>query len=112
MLRKQYSSAEARLQAVIARRTDEVGAEAQYRIGELEAIRGEYREAVTQLLRVKYVYPGAADWIARAFLKLGECYIALRETAKAKEAYLAVISLHKEDEFGREADKKMKEIRE
>jgi TolA-binding protein len=96
---------------VIRRRTDEVGAEAQFQIGESLARDGAYEEAVTQLLRVKYVYPAATEWIARSYLRLGYCYEKLKETGKAREAYLSVLNTHKEDELGKEASEKIKGIK-
>ncbi|MEK9136225.1 MAG: tetratricopeptide repeat protein, partial [Bacteroidota bacterium] len=95
---------------VASRRTDVVGAEAQYRIGECLYGEFKYKDAVSALLRVKYIYPSAKDWIARSYLKVGECYEKVSDKGKAREAYQMVLKSHKDDEFGREADKKMKEL--
>ncbi|MBI4536271.1 MAG: tetratricopeptide repeat protein [Ignavibacteriae bacterium] len=108
--REQYGDAIAAFTEVAGRRTDEVGAEAQYRIGETLFKQQLYKDAVTALLRVKYVYPSSRDYIARAYLKIGECYEKVSDKGKAREAYQTVLKTHKEDEFGREADKKMKEL--
>ena len=91
-----------------SKRTDDLGAEAQFRIGETLFLQANYKEAVTQLLRVRYVYPSATDWIARGYLKLGECYEHLEEKGKAREAYQTVLNTHKENEFGKEAGRKIK----
>ena len=59
---------------------------------------------------MKYIYPSAKDWIARAYLKIGECYERTSDKGKAREAYQTVLNSHKEDKFGEQADKKMKEM--
>ena len=92
------------------RRTDEVGAQAQFLIGETLAKQEKYKDAITAFLRVKYVYPSAKEWVARAYLRMGECYERIADRGKAREAYQTVLKLHKEDEFGREASKRMKEL--
>jgi TolA-binding protein len=95
---------------VAARRTDELGAEAQYRIGETLFKQSKYKDAVKGLLRVKYIYPSANDWIARAYLMIGECYEKTLDKGKAREAYQTVLNSHKQDKFGDQADKKIKEM--
>jgi tol-pal system protein YbgF len=100
----------ARFAEVAGRRTDEVGAEAQFRIGETRAAQKQYKEAVTALLRVKYLFPGAKDWIARAYLQIGECYEKISDRGKAREAYQTVLQSNREDEFGKQAEKRMKDL--
>jgi TolA-binding protein len=107
----ELSSAIETYRQVASKRNDDIGAEAQFRIGEALAHQTNLKEAVTQLLRVKYVYPGSLDWIARAYLKLGDCYEKLDDVGKAREAYQSVLHSHKEDEFGKEADKRMKGLK-
>jgi TolA-binding protein len=99
------------LRSVAAKRTDETGAEAQFRIGEILTRESQWADAVPQLMRVKYVYPSATDWIGRAYLRLGECYEKLDENVKAREAYQTVLSSHGDDDLGREAGERMKGLR-
>jgi len=106
----QTGEAIAHFKDVSGRRTDEVGAEAQFRIGETLALQQQHKEAVTALLRVKYIFPAAKDWIARSYLTMGECYEKIAEKGKAREAYLMVIKTNKEDEFGKEAERKMRDL--
>jgi TolA-binding protein len=93
---------------VQAQASGEAAAEAQYRIGETLFLQQQYAQALTALQRVKPASPTSKEWIARAFLKMGECYERLSNKAKARQAYQSVIKLHKQDEFGREAERKMK----
>ncbi|MBX2992900.1 MAG: tetratricopeptide repeat protein [Bacteroidetes bacterium] len=96
---------------VASRRTDEVGAEAQFRVGETLFLLQQYREAVLALQRVREVFAAHKDIVARATLKMGEGYEVLSEKAKAQEAYQSVLRSHKNDEFGREAERKLKGLR-
>jgi TolA-binding protein len=105
-----YDAALALFNTIAARRTDEIGAEAQFRIGETLFDQGRYKEAVPALLRVKYVYPESHEWIARAYLAMGMSYEKTQERGKAREAYQSVLKSHKEDQFGREADKRLGEL--
>jgi TolA-binding protein len=104
-------AARERFNEIVRKRTDDVGAEAQYQIGVSFAREEEYREAVTQLLRVRYVYPAATDWIALSYLSLGECYEKLSETDKAREAYEMVLNTHKKDVMGKRAGERLKGIK-
>ncbi len=105
-----YSRAKELFSGVAGRRSDDVGAEAQYSLGETFYRQKDFKQAVGAFVRVKYLYPGSREWIARAYLRLGECYEKTSEKGKAKDAYLTVAKLHGNDEFGKEADRKMREL--
>ena len=107
----EFSKAIEAFSDVASRRTDEVGAEAQFRIGETFFTKQKYKDAMAAFVRVKYVYPASRDWIARSYLKLGECYQKISERGRAREAYQTVSRLHQDHEFGREATRKLKELR-
>jgi TolA-binding protein len=98
------------LRGIVTARTDEVGAEAQYMIGSIELERENYQDAITQLLRVRYVFPSASDWVARSYIGLGEAYEATNQTARAREAYETVIRQHSETEYAREAETKLRRL--
>jgi TolA-binding protein len=100
------------LNEVATSRTDELGAEAQFELGVSRQLSGEYEEAISAFLRVKYVYPSAEEWVARSYLRLGECYKATKQIAKAKNAFEIVLKSHQNDEFGKEAEQKLKELQE
>jgi len=100
------------LTEVAASRTDESGAEAQFEIGNTYEMAREYQNAISAYLRVKYVFPSADHWIARSYLGLGECYRATNQLRKAKDAFEVVLKNHKDDELGREAAQKIKQLQE
>jgi TolA-binding protein len=95
---------------VVSRRTDELGAEAQYRIGETLFAQRRYREAIPALMRVPEAFPNAKDFIAESYLKAGECHLKLGEKAKAIKAYQSVLKSHRSDNFAREAERRLKEL--
>lgn len=98
------------LRGVVSVRTDDVGAEAQYLLGKIELDRGNYQEAITQLLRVRYVFPGITEWVARSQLALGQAYEATNQITRARETYQTLIQQHKETEFAREAEMKLRRL--
>jgi tol-pal system protein YbgF len=106
------SEALAILNEVATSRTDDLGAEAQYELGITRQLSGEYEPAIAAFLRVKYVFPSEEEWIARSYLKLGECYKATKQTGKAKDAYEMVLKSHKNDDLGKEAEQKLRELEE
>jgi tol-pal system protein YbgF len=104
------SDALAILNEVATSRTDELGAEAQYELGITRQLAVDYESAIAAFLRVKYVFPSASEWIARSYLRLGECYKATMQMGKAKDAYETVLKSHKNDDLGKEAEQKLREL--
>ena len=98
------------LRTVVSERNDEVGAEAQYLIGAFDLARNNYQEAITQLLRVRYVFPNATEWVARSYLGLGEAYEATNQTARARDTYETLIQQYRDTEFAREAETKLRRL--
>lgn len=109
MLMSSPTSAESLFAEVAARRSDEIGAEAQYLKGEALFVQGKFADAVAEFAKVNK-NDDAAPWKARAMLKKAESYLRLSNKRKARETYKAVLKIHKLDEFAREADKKLKEL--
>lgn len=103
-----YDEAVSAFTTVATQARGDIAAEAQYRIGETLLLQHRYDDALAALQRVKIAFPTARESIARAYLKIGECYEHLSNKAKARQAYQSVIRLHKRDEFGREAERKMR----
>ncbi|MGE5458117.1 MAG: tetratricopeptide repeat protein, partial [Methanococcaceae archaeon] len=84
-------------------RTDELGAKAQYYLGESLFRQNKISDAITALVRVKFAFGNYELWLTESYLKLGECYAKIDETEKAKEMYRIVIQHHKGDKYGEEA---------
>jgi TolA-binding protein len=102
-----YAKAAEEFTEVATRHSDELGAEAQYYMGETHFRREEYKKAITTLVRVKYLFPSAAEWVVRASMKIGESYEKLGERAKAREAYQSAMRLATGD-LQKEAERRLK----
>ncbi len=89
-------------------RFDEIGAKAQYYLGLSLKDEGKITEAVTAFVRVRSIFGGYDEWYTRSLLKLGDCYLEMRERGQAREMYRAVAKRHPNDEFGEEAKRKLR----
>lgn len=85
-------SALASLRAIATSRVDDIGAEAQYRMGELLWNARRHAEAEEALLRVGYVFADAALWHARALLLLGKVDESLGKNDAARQHYQKLLS--------------------
>jgi TolA-binding protein len=105
-----FDSARAQLEQIATSRTDELAAEAQYRIGELFVREKKYTEAITAFLKNKNGFSGLEDWYTLALLNLGVCYEAMKDVETAKEMYRLVIAQHSEDDFGKTAQQRLEKL--
>lgn len=110
MARKKYETAESLLSEVVQNRRDEVGAKAQYYLGLAFYEQGKTDDAITALVRVRSVFAAYDEWFSRSLLKLGDCYVKLKDKKKAREMYISVKKSHPNDELGEEANKKLKAL--
>ena len=67
-------------------------------------------DAIINYMRIRYVFPAAAQWIAKAYINLGECYEKTSQIAKAKEAYTFVVKQNKFPDLVAAAEKKLKTL--
>ncbi len=104
---KDYVSAEERANSVATSRTDEFGAEAQYLVGMAYAGGKEWKNAITALLRVKYVFPTYDRWVAKSYVALGDAYKATHDSKKARSAYESALQYKLETETVAEARKRL-----
>lgn len=110
LARKNYERSEELLKNLGEIRNDDIGARAQYQYGVVLFEQGKYDDAISALVRVRSVFPGYDEWYTRSLLKLGDCYIKIKEWKKAREMFRAVKKKHPKDEFGKEANKKLKTL--
>ncbi len=108
---KRYENAQKYFQDLINKRTDDIGAEAQYYLGVLYFNQNITNDAITSFVRVVNVYSAFDEWVTKSYLKLGECYLKLGDKNKAREMYRTVITKHHGDSFGREAQSQLNKIR-
>lgn len=108
---KRYKKAIDVLQKVVQKRTDDLAAESQYVIGLVYQSEGRNTEAITAFVRVTNVYSLYDDWVTRSYLRLGEVYEKMGDKAKAREMYKNVVAKHPSDDYGKEANAKLKRLK-
>ncbi len=108
MSRKNYDKALQYLSQVAEKYLDDIGAEAQYNIGLLSFAQAKYPDAITSFVRVRSVYSAYDEWYTKALIKLGDCFVKLKDKKQAREMYKAVLQRHQNDEYSEEVTKKMR----
>ncbi|MES2764842.1 MAG: tetratricopeptide repeat protein [Bacteroidota bacterium] len=94
----------------LADRKDNLGAEAQYRIGELWMREKNYAEAREAFKDVRENFAGFEDWYSLSLLNLGESYEKLEDIESAREVYQALAALRPDDDFGATANARLKRL--
>jgi len=108
---KKYQAAEERAQEVATTRTDELGAEAQYLEGFAYSGAKDWKNAITALMRVKYVFPSYDRWVAKSYLILGDAYVATEDSRRARSAYQAALKYKQETETAAEAQRRLDNLK-
>ncbi len=107
---KRYDNADNYFQDLAENRTDELGAEGQYYYGLSMMEQNKVDDAIDSFIKVRNFFPGYDEWVTNAYLKLGDCYTQKKEIAKAKDVYRDVLARHRGDQYGNEAQKKLREL--
>ncbi len=100
----------ARWYAAVAQRSDGLGAEAQFRLGECYRTAALYDDAITAYLRVKAEFGAYDEWLTRALLGLGTCYEETNQNDLARESYQTVLAFHHDDDFAKEAQARLRKV--
>jgi TolA-binding protein len=108
---KRYDNATQYFQGLATNRTDDIGAKAQYYLGETLFEQDKITDAISAFVRVRTIFSAYDEWLTRSFLRLGDCYLKLKDNRQAKEMYRTVISKHRNDEFGKEAGAKLRKVK-
>lgn len=108
---RRYDQAVKAFLSVSQRREDIIGAEAQYMLGLAYFAKGENKDAITAFVRVETVFAEFNDWLAKSYLKLADVYIKMKENKKAISILEKLAEKHPDDDYGKEAKKKLKELR-
>ncbi len=101
-----YDSARIEL-AQIATRNDNLGAEAQYRIGELWLRDKNFEKAREAFVESKNRFSEFEDWNTLSLIGLGEAYEQLGNIETAKEIYRLIIALRADDDFAKTAQARL-----
>jgi TolA-binding protein len=95
------------LTQVIQDRNDELAAQAQKVLGDIYFNVGDYQEALTNYLRVKYVYQSYPAWVATALYSAGNTYEKLGQTDEAKKVYQEIISKYPAEKISEKAKERL-----
>ncbi len=105
-----YQNADNYLSALAEKRTDDVGAKAQYYYGLSLFEQGKYNDAITALVRVRTVFSRYDEWLTKSYMLLGDTYVKLNDKRNAAEMYRAVVSKHSGTPLGNEALQKLRKV--
>jgi TolA-binding protein len=107
---RNFLTAERNFRELAETRSDDLGAKAQYYYGEALYQQQKINEAITAFVRVRTIFSGYDEWLVKSYLRLGDCYVELEDKDRAAEMYRAVLTRNKGDQFGQEAQKKLRAI--
>lgn len=108
MVRKNYESCDMLLKEVAESNNEEMGAKAQYYYGVSLMEQGKTDDAISAFVRVKFAFSKYDEWLTRSFLSLGDAYQQKGDMQNAREMYRIVLTRHTDDEFGTEAQNKLR----
>ncbi|MFA4924389.1 MAG: tetratricopeptide repeat protein, partial [Ignavibacteriaceae bacterium] len=109
--KKRYENADKLFLDLVTKRNDDIAAKAQYYYGVSLLEQKKTQSAITAFVRVLNVYQTFDEWVAKSYLKLGDAYLKMNDKNKAKEMYRAVLSNHRGDEYGKEAQQKLRNVK-
>lgn len=107
---KRYDNALFYFRNLAESRTDDIGAEAQYYIGITYNEQDSTVSAINAFEKVRTIYSAYEEWLTKSYMALGDIYVKQDSTDKAREYYRAIVSKHKGDPFGKEAQSKLREL--
>ena len=91
-------------------RTDDIAAQALYYIGLNYYKQHRIPEAITELIKLRSVYSMYDEWYTKTLLLLGDCYVINNDKANASEMYKAVLKRHRNNQYAKEANEKLKQL--
>ena len=112
---RKYDEALGRLTSFIDRAPDSLKMEVQYNIGDCYYARGQYRDAIREFMKVKYLPVNTDEdfqWMVTALFQGGTAYESLGEMDKAVEIYEYIIQISgRETVYSKTAASRIQEIR-
>ncbi|MBN2571211.1 MAG: tetratricopeptide repeat protein [Ignavibacteriales bacterium] len=110
LARENYDYASELFKDLTQGRIDNLGAQAQYYYGLTFFEQGKINDAITAFVRVRSVFSPYDEWYTKSLLRLGDCYVKLGQNEQAREMFRAVVIKHPNDEYGKEANQKLKQL--
>ncbi|MCH7827467.1 MAG: tetratricopeptide repeat protein, partial [Bacteroidetes bacterium] len=108
---KRYQNAEYYFRDLSENRTDDIGAKAQYYLGETLFEENNLTDAISALVRVNTVFPKYDEWVTKSFMKLGDSFVKMKDKKKARRMYRKVLNRHNKGKIATVARKKLRRIR-
>ncbi len=100
---KKYDEALVTMKSVITKREDEVAAEAQFNVGEINSAKGDFKNAALEYMRLSYVYGKYTDWSVRGQLKAARAYKEMGEKDQAQSLLEKIINKYPDTPYAKEA---------
>ena len=110
LARQSFENAEILFKDLSEKRTDDLGAKAQYYYGLTLFEQNKIDDAISAFVRVESLFADYQEWYLKSLIKLGDCYVKLGDKKKAKSIYKSIYRKHKNDEYGREAKSKYRKL--
>ncbi len=82
----------------------ETAARAQYEIGECFRAQNNYEDALSEYLKVRFLY-AHDDWIAASLFRTGQCFEKLGQDDRARSTYTELSSQYPKSEWAKRIDK-------
>lgn len=108
---KRYENAEHYFRDLSEKRKDDIGAEAQYYLGETLFEQNNLTDAISAFVRVNTIFPNYDEWVTKSFLKLGDTFVKQKDFKNAKQMYRKVLSRHSRGKIANEANRKLRRIK-
>lgn len=89
--RENYEEANDLLTSVTDENSTEIGAEAQFYLGELHRQQGNHEQAVKAYSNVSVLYETYDEWVAKAFLNRAKSYIQMGQRGEARSSLNTLI---------------------
>lgn len=99
----EFDIAEELLAPIAEQSTTEIGAEAQYYLGEILQKRGEYNAAIEEYAKVKVLFEAFDFWTSKAMYNSAECHIRLGNRGEAMTILNSIIISYPDTEAEKKA---------
>ncbi|RNC84604.1 MAG: tetratricopeptide repeat protein [Balneola sp.] len=101
-----YEEAQSILAPIADHNTTEIGAEAQFRLGQLYQEQGDYEQAISEYAKVKVLFEAFDNWVSSGMYQSAECNILLGNRGDAIAILNEIIEIYP----GTEAAQKAQEL--
>jgi TolA-binding protein len=105
---KEYDAALEHFGKVPGLTRSDLAAQAQFFIGQVLQVRGDFKGAALAYLRVQALYPEAREWVAAALFENAKCSEALGNKEEARKFYREIVEQYKDTKWAELASDRLK----